>query len=406
MDGDKVYLYLFIFSISISWCDPAFGLQDIITVTPSQDLDIFHPLSKLDSTLLYDEEKRELHLDDYARPILLNNAVYIQGSNAVIWKYLISKRTWSMPINPPPNLKAYTLTEYQSDLLLIGRSYQSEAPIIVNKFDEDRGWLPVEDIDMSSITSVLTSAPNAEAVLSAVSEGRRIIISWIAYYGRVDSGIDDCRFKLMIIDDLNKCKEVEGPRSADKQLRCDSWSNVMVHDGMLYLSDYEHSYIYTIPLKLLGDGRVEWDTLPDLPHKNFLSTAGAPNLTILNSNVIAAIVPSHDSRAYSSHIVALEPHTKSWIELGEISCDVSIRPAPIKIVGLPPASARNAILFVMGHIHDREEEFGQFSNKTTFSYFAVLEVSATGMYTRRAMGHNKINKEITILMPRPSLFHT
>ena len=264
-------------------------------------------------------------------------------------------------ITPPPHLRDYTLTEYQSNLLLIGREYsyrQDKAPtLIVNKFDEDHGWLPVEDIDMSSINSVLASACNAKTVLSAVSEGRHIIISWIADY----------RFKLLIIDGLNKCKEVEGPPSICRGLDHNSWSNVMVHDGMLYLSDSKHTSIYSIPLESLGNGREEWDTLPDLPSKNF-SRIGAPNLTIVNSSVLATIIPSHrniDMSSSDSYVVALEPHTKSWIELGKISCDVS-RKRYIKIVGLPLESVRNADILVMGKIH---------ANK----YFALLEISATGM---------------------------
>ena len=304
------------------------------------------------------------------QPVLINDAVYIQGSDsnfaAVIWKYSLSKKSWSPPITPPQDQKVpdYTLTEYQSQLLLIGKTYDQEGMlIIINKFDEDKGWLLVENVTTPPIDSMQSASE-----LSAVSEERCLIISWVK--GE--------RFQLLVFDGLT-WKEVDGPKCQNGYGR----SNMIVHDGILYLSDCRHDSIYSVPLEslLLGDGNEKWKSLPDLPYKHMLYE-GAANLTLLNSSILATLIPSY--RMGASLVLALEPLTKSWIDLGEISCEVGHGISP-RLVGLPPGSAGNTKLIAMGQIARVERRVpvgGQvfFPYATVRHNFAVLEISATGMY--------------------------
>ena len=325
-------------------------LQDIIDFD-----DIFHPLTKLDSRLFEQEQRNFLN---NAQPVLINNAVYIQGSDsnfdAVIWKYSLSRKSWSPPIPPPQEVNDYTLTERQSQLLLIRRKYNQEEmlTICMNKFDEDEGWLPVEDVTTPSIDSMRSASR-----LSAVSEGRCLIISWVK----------DEQFQLLLVDGLT-WKEVDGPKC---QNECGK-PNMIVHDGILYLSDCRHDSIYSVPLEsILGDGSIEWERLPDLPCKHMVYE-GAANLTLLNSSILATLIPSYTTG--QSLVLALEPRTKSWIDLGEISCYTGHGRLPPRIVGLPFGSAGNTKLIAIGQIKGVHTSYMYGAHQP----FAVVEVSATG----------------------------
>ena len=339
-----------------------FCLQDAIDFD-----DIFHPLTKLHSRLF---EQQQRSFRENVQPVLINDAVYIQGSDsndhAVIWKYsALSKKSWS-PIPPPKEItdSSYTLTAYQSQLLLIGRKYNREGMLIImNKFDEDKGWLPIEEVTIPPVDSMQSASD-----LSAISEGRCLVISWVK----------DERFQLMVFDGL-KWKKVEGPKCRNGY----GSSNMIVHEGTLYLSDRRLDSIYSVPLEsLLHDGNKEWESLPDLPCKHMLYE-GAANLTFLNSSILATLIPSYTRG--TSLVLALEPLTKSWIDLGEISCDVG-RGASPRLVGLPPGDAGNTRLLAMGQIVRLEQRVpvgGQvLIPYTTLRHnFAILEISATGMYS-------------------------
>ena len=337
-----------------------YGLQDIIDFD-----DIFHPLLKLDSRP-FEQEQRSLRYN--AQPVLINDAVYIPGSDsnnhAVIWKYSLSRRSWS-PIPPPQEItdSNFTVTEYQSQLLLIGKKYNQKGMLIImNKFDEDKGWLPIEDVTTPPIDSMQSASD-----FSAVSEGRCLIVSWVK----------DEQFQLLIFDGLT-WKEVDGPKCCDGYRR----PNMIVHERILYLSDCRHDSIYSVPLEsLLCDGSETWDRLPDLPYKHKLHE-GAANLTLLNFSILATLIPSFTKD--TSLVLALEPRTKSWIDLGEISCEVGHTTSP-RLVGLPPGSAGNTKLIAMGQIV-RVERGVPVGGQVLIPYtalqrhFAVLEISATGMY--------------------------
>ena len=306
------------------------------------------------------------------QPVLINDAVYIQGfdSNriAVIWKYSLSRKSWSPLITPLQDQKIpnYTLTEYQSQLLLIEKTSNQEGMLIImNKFDEDKGWLPVEDVTTPPINSMQSASE-----FSAASEGRRLVISWVK----------DERFLLLVFDGL-MWKEVDGPECQNGYGR--RRPNLIVRDGILYLSDCRHGYMYSVPLELLlRDGSKKWKRLPDLPCKQMIYE-GAANLTLLNSNVLATLIPSYTTG--KSLVLVLKPFTKRWIDLGEISCDLGHGTLP-RIVGLPTGSAGNTKLLVMGQIVRVEQRipvsvFETVPYMTSRRDFAVLEVSATGMYS-------------------------
>ena len=327
--------------------------------------DIFHPLTKLDCRL-FEQDQRSFR--ENAQPVLINDAVYIPGydsnRHAVIWKYSLSRKSWS-PITPPQDQKIpdYTLTEYQSELLLIGREYNQEGMlIIINKFDEDKGWLPIEEVATPPIDSLQSASQ-----FSAVSEGRCFILSWVK----------DERFQLLVFNG-QEWKEVEGSKCGNGYGR----PNMIVQDGILYLSDCRHDSIYRLPLEfLLGGGSQNWKSLPDLPYKHIVYE-GAANLTLLNSSILATLIPSYTRG--TSLVLALEPFTNSWINLGEISCDVG-RGASPRLVGLPPGSAGNTKLLAIGQIVRVEQRVpvgGQvlIPYTTVQHHFAVLEVSASGMY--------------------------
>ena len=337
-------------------------LQDII------DFDnIFHPLTKLDSRLFKQEQRI---FRENVQPVLINDAVYIQGydSNriAVIWKYSLSRKSWSPLITPLQDQKIpnYTLTEYQSQLLLIGTEYnqKDQMLIIMSKYDEDKGWLPVEDVTTPPINSLQFASE-----FSAVSEGGHFVISWV----------EDEQFLLLVFDGLN-WKEVKGPKCRNVYGR----PNLIVHDGILYLSDCIHASIYSVPLELLlGGDNNKWKSLPDLPYKTMVFE-GAANLALLNSSILATLIPSYTTG--KCLVFALEPFTKSWIDLGEISCGLGHRASP-RLVGLPPGSAGNIKLIAMGQIardEPRDPIGGQVLIPFTAlqHHFAVLEISATGMY--------------------------
>ena len=317
--------------------------------------DVFHPLAKLDSQWVKSETEPRFGND--ARPVLLNDAIYIQGSNSngsdeIIWKYSISKRAWS-PITPPEDVDIYhsLIAAYQSQLLLVGAKLNQA--LKVYHFDEENGWSEMKNI-------VIPSDDNRQSPsdLAVTSEGNNLFISWFKDY----------RFKVLIFDGQN-WKKVEGPEY-NTRVR----PSAIAHEGTLYLSDLNLNSIYSVPLNSLDDRNIPWKKLPDVPRKHMLPLDAAVNLTFLNSSCLATVVPSLSGKA--SHVLALDPCTKSWMELGEIPCylegDGGRFTVSPKIVGLPCGSVGN-VRFLVTRKH-----VGVL-NPATMDSFAVLEVSSIGM---------------------------